>query len=1055
MIKRALVLFCALLAVARPPGVDAQTIASSVQGRVTDPTGAFVAGAQVQVVNQATGARAATRSDDRGWFVVTGLAPGAYRVEVGHDGFRRLLQVLTLAVNQTRRLDAPLQPGPVTDTVTVRATEGLVDRATPSLTSRVDGDGLVTLPLDGRNFLDLALLAPGAAPAAQGSAGSVRGDFAFNVNGAREDANTFLLDGVLNVDPKLNSAAVRPPVDGIREFEVITNLPDASFGRGAGAQVNVVTKSGTNTFAGNAYDYFRTTAFNARNYFAPETEDAPAYRRHQFGGTIGGPLVKDRLFLFADYEGTRLTEGLTRVTNVPTAAERLGDFRGSLLAPPINPFTQQPFPGGIVPVQAQNPIGRNIAALYPLPNREAAFANYVSSPEQTERADQFDVRMDARGATDALTLRYSFADRHLFEPFGGAGFSRVPGYGNDVPRRAQNLMASHTRSIGASAINDARVSWTRVTSEVRQEGQGVSLNQQVGLPELSPNPRDWGLSFITVSGLSPIGQEYNNPQRGETDIWQIQDTLGVARGSHLLKVGGELRFTRQVAFRDVQARGLLQFTNQAFSRNALADLLLGLPTVTAGAQVDNPQNLRTHSYALFLQDNIHVSPTLTLSAGLRYEFNAPPVDADDRVTLYDPSVGSIVPVGEGGVPRAGYEADRNNLAPRVGATWAATTETIVRGGYGVSYDQAALAPNEFLYFNAPYYDLNTYFSLPPHYLLTLDDPFPAQFPLPLPESATAVQRDLRTAHLHHWNLNVQRQLGTSRSVEVAYVGTRGRNLIAARDINQPAPSPASPNLRPNPFFADILAIESRARSTYDALQLRFDQRLDRTVSFTAAYTLGRSHDDASGFFPSATDANFPQDSNNPEAEWGPSNFDVRHRMTISGLWQLPFGEDRRWFSSGIVGTCLGNWDLLVLLAFQSGRPFTVAIHPDIDNSNTGRANLGFGANDRPNLVGDPSVASPGTTQWFDTQAYALPPFGTFGDVGRNTLDGPGYSNVNLALVRSARLGHGLFQLRLEVYNVFNAANFGQPDNFLGSPTFGQILSAGAPRRLQLGLRYGW
>ena len=230
------------------------------------------------------------------------------------------------------------------------------------------------------------------------------------------------------------------------------------------------------------------------------------------------------------------------------------------------------------------------------------------------------------------------------------------------------------------------------------------------------------------------------------------------------------------------------------------------------------------------------------------------------------------PWHQGGLPRAGYEADRNNFAPRLGATWAVTTDTVLRGGYGVSYDQAALAPNEFLYFNAPYYDLNTYFSLPPNYLLTLDDPFPAQFPLPLPESATTVQRDLRTAYLHHWNVNVQRQLGTGRSFEVAYVGTRGRKLIAARDINQPAPSSTSPNPRPNPLFADILAIESRARSTYDALQLRFDQRLDRGVSFAAAYTLGQSDDDASGFFPSATDANFPQDSNNPDAEWaGPTS----------------------------------------------------------------------------------------------------------------------------------------------------------------------------------------
>ena len=300
---------------------------------------------------------------------------------------------------------------------------------------------------------------------------------------------------------------------------------------------------------------------------------------------------------------------------------------------------------------------------------------------------------------------------------------------------------------------------------------------------------------------------------------------------------------------------------------------------------------------------------------------------------------------------------------------------------------------------------------------------------------------------------LQRQIGRTRTVEAAYVASRGRNLIAARDINQPAPSPAPFNPRPNPFFADITMIESRARSRYDALELRFDQRLDRGLALTAAYTLGKSTDDASAFFASAGDANFPQDSNNPVAEWARSNFDVRHRLTVSGIWELPFGPGRRWLNDGVLGLCLGNWDVQTVMSFQSGRPFTVAIHPDIDNSNTGRANLGFGSNDRPNLAGNPELGNPSHAQWFNTAAYAFPPFGTFGDVGRNSLEGPGYKNVNLALVRDVELGSGRLQLRLETFNLFGWTNFDLPDNFLGSPTFGQILSAGAPRRFQLGLRY--
>jgi hypothetical protein len=378
---------------------------------------------------------------------------------------------------------------------------------------------------------------------------------------------------------------------------------------------------------------------------------------------------------------------------------------------------------------------------------------------------------------------------------------------------------------------------------------------------------------------------------------------------------------------------------------------------------------------------------------------------------------------------------------------------VVRGGYGVSYDQAALAPNEFLYFNAPFFDLNLFFSSPPDFLLTLFDPFPEAFPIPLPDSATAVQRDLRTGYVHQWNASVQQQLGGSHTIEVAYVGSRGRNLVAARDINQPTPTPVPFNPRPNPSFDDVLIIESRARSEYDALQLRFDLQLDRGVSFSAAYTLGESRDDASGFFSTAGDANFPQNSNDPSAEWARSNFDVRHRFTMSGLWQLPFGPDRRWLQDGAVAAWVGTWDLYAVLGLQGGRPFTVAILPDINNSNTGRSNLGFGFNDRPDLVGNPDLANQDATQWFDSQAFAFPPFGSFGNVGRNTLEGPGFKNLNLAFVRSIDLGPSVLQVRFELYNAFNWTNLGQPDNFLGSPTFAQILSAAPPRRFQLGLRW--
>jgi hypothetical protein len=340
-----------------------------------------------------------------------------------------------------------------------------------------------------------------------------------------------------------------------------------------------------------------------------------------------------------------------------------------------------------------------------------------------------------------------------------------------------------------------------------------------------------------------------------------------------------------------------------------------------------------------------------------------------------------------------------------------------------------------LYFSAPYFSFAAYF---PSQLgvVTLSDPFPRNFPIPTPNPAFGFQPDLRTPFLHEFNVTLQRQLGATRVAEVGYVGSRGRSLIAARDINQPRPSPAPLNLRPDPRFADITLMESRARSEFDSLQARFQQRYAFGCTMLVAYTLGKSMDDASGFFTSAGDPNFPQDSANPGAEWGRSSFDVRHRFSVSFSYELPFD----FTISGIV-------------QMQSGRPFTVALLPEVDNSNTGRSSLGFGGNDRPNVNGNPAASDPTPNQWFNTAAFAMPAYGTFGNAGRNILEGPGYQNVNLALLKRVPLkGRMNLQLRAEAFNLLNRVNFDLPDNFLGSPTFGHVLSAGAPRHIQFGAR---
>jgi len=1021
-----------------------QTVRGVISGFVTDQMKQAMTSVPVTVSNEETGEKRSVTTDSRGEFTIAGLAPGKYRVEHGAKGFVPYGHIVTLEVDQEIRIEIQLQVGG--DTVEVTAAPDLIRQDSSALGGVIENRLIVGLPLDGRNFYELSLLLPGVVPPAQGSAGSVRGAFTINVNGAREDSNNFLLDGAYNGDPKLNGVSVTSPVDAIREFEVATSTYDTSFGRNAGGQINVVTRSGGNQLHGTAYEFFSNGAMDATNYFAPSDQPAPKYQRNQFGATLGGPIKKNRTFFFTDYEGTRLSAGETLVTNVPTALERAGNFSKSA-APVIDPTTGAPIPGGVLPSYYQNPIGVAIAALYPLPNRNVAGANFVSSPSQFDNQNHFDIRVDhALSHSDNLFFRYSFVDDNFFDPFGGAGYSAVPNYGLSIPSRAQNTSLGETHTFTPSLINELRLGFNRVSNGDYQQNQGVSVNKTLGLPELSTNPRDWGLSLISVNGYSPLGDEYTSPEHGTTNTYQIGDNATWSRGRHLVKFGFDSRILQQNAYRDVQSRGFIDFTGLLVG-NALEELLLGAPTESGGATMNNPEHLRTHSYDFFVNDTWRARPDLTVTLGLRYEYNSPGVDAANRANVYNPSTGALAAVGMNGFPRAGYNADLNNFAPQIGLAWSpgGRGTTVVRAAYGIHYDQSSLAIGEGLYFSAPYYNLNVYYPIQGLYNLSISNPFPSNFPYPYPASATAFERGLRTPYIQQWNFGIQRRLGKARMAEIAYVGSKGTRLIDSRDINQAHPSTNPNNLRPNPYFSDVDIIESQGNSVYHSLQARFEQRLSKGLSALASYTYAKSIDDASGFFTTTGDPNFPQNSYDLSAERGRSDFDIRHRFTLSYAYDLPIATGHRW---------LGGWQSFGVLTFQTGQPFTVALLADNNNSNTGFSNLGYGANNRPNIVGNPSLANPGAQAWFNTAAFAVAPYGTFGNAGRDILSGPGLATVNASIVKNTRATERLnVQFRAECFNLLNRTNFNLPDNFLGSPTFGQVTSARDPRRVQLALKF--
>jgi hypothetical protein len=1028
----------------------AQTVTGVIGGVVTDPLGAPIRGAAVSLKNDETGEQRTVTAGSQGEFTFAGVAPGRYTIAAEQKGFQNLPQHVILEVNQEIQVPMPMVTGSPT-TVNVEATPVLLNTETSAIGGVIDNRTITGIPLDGRDFYQLSLLLPGVFPPAQGSAGSVRGAFTIEVNGAREDANVFLLDGVYNGDPKLNGVGVTPPVDAIREFEVEASTYDATFGRNAGGQVSVVTQSGTNQVHGVGYEFFSNAALNARNFFDPANQPDPAYRRNQFGATIGAPIKKNRTFFFGDFQITRLAAGQTQVTNVPTAQERVGNFANSGLVA-IDPTSGQPIPGNALPPYYLNSTGLAIAALYPLPNYNAGGANYVSSPIQTDHQDQFDIRVDhAVSSKEHVFARFSFVDDDLFTPFGGSsGDALVPGYGLIVPSRAQNAALGETRTFTPTLLNEVRLAFNRVSNGDYQQGYsqgaGTNLNQQVGIPNVSGNPRDLGLSLISVDGFSPIGDDDTAPEHGTTNTYQFADNATWIHGQHIVKFGTDIRVLQENAYRDVEARGFLEFEG-IYTGNPLEELLLGLPTDTGVAVMNNPEHLRSHSLDFFVNDTWRIRPNLTLTAGLRYEYNSPAVDASNNANLYNPATGSLVPVGQNGFPAAGYNADYHNFAPQLGIAWSpkAHSSTVVRAAYGIHYDQSSLAPGEGLYFSAPYYNLNVYFPIEGVFTPSLSDPFPSNFPYPYPASATAFQRNLQTPYYQQWNFGIQQQIGKYEVLEVAYVGTKGTHLIDSRDINQPQPS-TNPNYeRPNPEFADINIVESAANSIYHSLQARFQQRLFAGATFLASYTYSKSIDDASGFFSTAADPNFPQNSYDLSAERGRSDFDIRHRFVESFAYDLPIARGHRW---------LGGWQTFGVITLQTGQPFTVALLPDDDNANVGQGELGFGANQRPNVVGKASLPNPGPAEWFNTAAFAPAPYGQFGNAGRNILSGPGVTNIDFSIVKNTKLAERLnMQFRAEFFDLFNTTNFNLPDSFLGSATFGQILSAQAPRRIQFGLKF--
>jgi hypothetical protein len=1006
----------------------AQVTTGSISGYVVDPSEKPIVHAEVRLSQPERRWVRTAYTDAEGLYSFAALPPARYSILAKAPQFGEGTADLNLVVNARLRADFRMVLAGTATIIGVVASVGLIPTDSSELGTVIDQARIQDLPLNRRSFLQLALLAPGVLPATQNSELSQRGGFAMHASGGHEEFNSYLIDGVDNNDHYENSFALQPPVDSIQEFKIATSAYSAEYGRNAGGQVNLITRGGGNNFHGSLYEYLRNQALDARNFF--DAASPQKLIRNQFGVTAGGPVAKDRTFFFANFDGLQERDGLTRLTNVPTASQRAGEFF-NIGKPILDPFTQQPFPGGVIPASRISPVALQVLKLFPA--AVDAAGDYLAQPVQTESVSQFHGRLDHRiSQAGQLTLRYSFGTQDLFEPY-VQGQATVPGFGDFVTNSGHNAMIHYTHAVSPRTFESLRLGFSRMFRDVQPQNHATDVGKLWGVDWLNIRPRDFGYPLFNIAGFPTVGDATQIPISRHITTYQILEDVSLLRGNHSIKIGGELRNERMVGYLDYFARGSLSFSG-AISGTGISDLLLGFPSFGLQATFDNRQALRSLASSLYVQDDWKIRRNLTLNLGLRYELQTPPTDPSNRMSILDPSTGQIVNVGTHGVPRAGIRTDSNNLAPRVGFAWTPAANWVVRGGYGVYYDSGMLVVNSSLYFNPPYFSVRTYFPTQTA-LLTLNNPFPSGGGVVAPPSPNTLSPDLTSGYLQQWNVNIQRQLGASTAVSAAYGASKGTHLIRSRDLNQPEPGPgAVASRRPTPAFAGIFYIESGANSSFQSLQLSIDRRLSRKFSVLASYTRSKSIDDTSAFLGTLPDKNFPQDSHNYRAERAVSSFDVPNRFVTAYVYHPGYGVELRGITT-----------------LQSGQPFTPILR--FDNSNTGNSGGIFGS-DRPDLLRNPAVSNPSPERWFDTSAFAIAAPYHFGDAGRNIVRDPGIANFDIAIARRFTLREGVtLTADAQSFNLFNHTQFDLPQLFADEPaTFGRILSAKAPRQLQFSLR---
>jgi Carboxypeptidase regulatory-like domain/TonB dependent receptor len=1068
--------FVVLLFAISIPELHGQGTAGSIVGTVKDPTGAIVVGAQVKVRNQATNAVRQVQSNTAGDYSVPLLPPGVYEVQVEQQGFRTSVSGnIGLQVNQTVRVDIELVVGSQNQQVEVTGAAALVNTDTSSLGQVVNQTSVSELPLNQRNFVNFAYLAPGVQLPAEGSIDSTQG-LALSANGARETANNFLIDGIDDNDLVINQYSAIPSLDAIQEFKVQSGNYTAEYGRSGGAQVNVLIKNGTNEIHGTAYEFIRNRHMDAKNYFdqpnctptsIPGTcSSIPRLDRSQFGASVGGPIVKNKTFFFFAFEYLNLRDATTEEATVPSQVQK----QQALAA---------------VPPSLVNQSGLNVLNLYPAANVGANLATsntFVSAPTSSLTEPYGVAKIDQHfGSNDTLSGHYvaSFGDAgNAFDPL--APYTSLPGYGTTVLTHGQNGGVDWTHLFSPKMLNDIRVGFNRELGDFEQTNK-TDYNKLLGFPNVLTNPIDLGYPNISVAGYSGIGQPTNTPQVHPTYTLHLVENYAwnpsFDGGRHQLKFGFEYRYYWYSLLFDTDARGIWTFNGGPVNnplnptQNPLIQLLYGTPDNATGVNSGVDMDIRAPSYDAYVQDDYRVSSRLTLNLGLRWEFNDPPYEVNNEFSSANlsPSNASCSPkpnclfivAGTNGLPRATYFPDYKNFDPRIGLAWRPmnSDRLVIRTAYGMYTDIVLLNANLELRLNPPF----RYTNLVLNPLGTANIQNILNQPASVtPPTGNFFDKHFRDAYMQQWNFDVQYSLLQNLLLDVGYVGTRGIHLPGSINVNQPNIGQPSPYPQFGPTLNEI---DSDRYSSYNALQAKVERRSPRGGNFLAAYTWSRCIDDGSTLFGSLGGGNTPQYALNLAAEKGLCNFNVNQRLVFSYVYDIPMGAGHDFLGHGFASHILSNWELAGILSVQTGQPFT--IQRGVPQSMT----TPTGTQDRPNVVGNPLVggmiaANPGCiapsqvgipTAFFNTCAFAAAP-GQFGNAGRDNLLGPGYDDLDFSVLKDVVFTEKRrLQFRFEVFNIFNHPNFDLPNNNFDSKTFGQILSENEyggrpPRQIQLGLK---